>query len=274
MKLSQAILPVAGLGTRFLPWTKVVPKELLPIGNQPIIALLVDECLSVGIKDICFIINRGKESIPQYFYEMPELERELKRRGKSHMLEELARYHDVNFHVAYQEEMLGDGHALLQARDWVKSENIAVLFGDDLIVGKHNGLQQLTKALGALKTKDAAMLCLQEVAKKHVHKYGIVGTDAKWRKADKRLHKVKTLVEKPKPEDAPSNLAIVGKYVIPKTIFEELHTIEEGHGGEIRLIDALIAKKDDVEIYGYAFEGTRLDTGTPEGYKEAVKLLG
>src|SRR5436853_7918156 len=107
MKLTQAILPVAGLGTRFLPWTKVVPKELLPIGNQPIIALLVDECLSVGIKDICFVINRGKEAIPNYFDSMPALEAELEKRGKSHLLEELARYHSVRFHVEYQEEMKG-----------------------------------------------------------------------------------------------------------------------------------------------------------------------
>jgi UTP--glucose-1-phosphate uridylyltransferase len=274
MKLTQAILPVAGLGTRFLPWTKVVPKELLPIGNQPIIALLVDECLSVGIKDICFVINRGKEAIPQYFYSMPQLERELQRRGKSHMLEELSRYDDVNFHVAYQNDMLGDGHALLQARDWVKSPSVAVLFGDDLIIGKQNGLQQLSKAMDMTKKKDAAMLCLQKVETKNVSKYGIVATDKKWKSSNKRLNKILSLVEKPKPADAPSNLAIVGKYIIPKAIFDELHTIEEGHGGEIRLIDALIAKKDDVEIYGYAFEGTRLDTGTPEGYKEAVKLLG
>jgi UTP-glucose-1-phosphate uridylyltransferase len=118
------------------------------------------------------------------------------------------------------------------------------------------------------------MLCLQEVEKKHVHKYGIVATDKKWDKTHERLHKIVDLVEKPKPEDAPSNLAIVGKYIIPKAIFDELHTIEEGHGGEIRLIDALIAKKNDIEMYGYAFEGTRLDTGTPEGYKEAVRVLG
>jgi UTP--glucose-1-phosphate uridylyltransferase len=274
MKLTQAILPVAGLGTRFLPWTKVVPKELLPIGNKPIIALLVDECLSVGINEICFVINRGKESIPQYFSEHPAFEAELKKRDKMHMLEDLARYDEVKFHVVYQNEMLGDGHALLQARDWVTSEHTAVLFGDDLIVGKENGLQQLSRALDDITTPNAAMLCLQDVPKKDVSKYGVVATDESWTRPHPRLHKVTSLVEKPKPEVAPSTLAIVGKYIIPKAIFEELHTIEEGHGGEIRLIDALIAKKDDVEIYGYAFEGTRLDTGTPEGYKEAVRVLG
>lgn len=273
MKLTQAILPVAGLGTRFLPWTKVVPKELLPIGNQPIIALLVDECLSVGIRDICFVINKGKEMIPQYFYDMPALERELEKRGKLHMLEELARYHNVNFHVVYQDQMLGDGHAILQAKNWVTTDNVAILFGDDLIIGKENGLQQLVKGLGQLKDpRETAMLCLQEVERALVSKYGIVDIDTKW-KTHERLRKVTGLVEKPKPEDAPSNLGIVGKYIVPKSVFEILHRIEEGSHNEIRLIDALI-QRNGLEIYGYIFEGQRLDTGTPEGYKEAVKVLG
>lgn len=275
MKLTQAILPVAGLGTRFLPWTKVVPKELLPIGNQPIIALLVDECLSVGIKDVCFVINRGKEAIPQYFYDMPALERELEKRGKLHMLEELSRYHNVNFHVVYQDQMLGDGHALLQARNWVDSDMIAILFGDDLIHGKENGLQQLVKGLASLKNPtNAAMLCLQEVKRELLSSYGIVDIEKAWKAPHDRLRKVTSLVEKPKPEVAPSNLGIVGKYIIPRVIFDELHKIEEGHQGEIRLIDALIAEAKNIDIYGYVFEGMRLDTGTPEGYKEAVKVLG
>lgn len=278
MKLTQAILPVAGLGTRFLPWTKVVPKELLPIGNQPIIALLVDECLSVGIKDICFVINQGKEAIPQYFYSHPALEKELTRRGKLHMIQDLARYHTVNFHVVYQDEMLGDGHAIAQASDWVESDMIAVLFGDDLIVGKQNGLEQLEAAWKHLKyAKNTAMLCLQNVPKEQVSKYGIVATDSEWQKHTKneRLHKIENLVEKPKPEDAPSNLGIVGKYLIPKVITDKLHQLEEGsHGGEIRLIDALIKERKHVDIFGCEFTGTRLDTGTPEGYAHAVKVLG
>jgi UTP--glucose-1-phosphate uridylyltransferase len=276
MKLTQAILPVAGLGTRFLPWTKVVPKELLPIGNRPIIALLVDECLSVGINDICFVINRGKEAIPQYFYGMPELEHELDKRGKLHMLEDLARYDNVNFHVVYQEDMKGDGHALLQGRDWVKSDLVAVLFGDDLIHGKKNGLEQLVEGYKHLKPKhDTAVLCLQDVDRKLVSKYGIVDIDASHDAKHPRIKKVKGLVEKPKPADAPSTLGIVGKYLIPRSLFDQLHKIEEGsHGGEIRLIDALIHHKKHLDIYGYVFEGTRLDTGTPEGYKEAVKMLG
>lgn len=277
MKLSQAILPVAGLGTRFLPWTKVVPKELLPIGNRPIIALLVDECLSVGIDDICFVISRGKEAIPQYFYAMPELEAELAKRGKSHLLEELSKYDNVHFHVVYQEEMKGDGHAILQAKDWVKSDMVSILFGDDLIAGKKNGLQQLRDALVHLKPKkekDAAVLCLQEIEEEHTSKYGIVDL-AEHDTKHPRIHKVKHLVEKPHPKDAPSNLGIVGKYIIPKSMFAKLHTLEHGSkDGEVRLIDALIAERNVIDIYGVRFEGQRLDTGTPEGYKEAVRVLG
>lgn len=272
MSLTQAILPVAGFGTRFLPWTKVVPKELLPIGNQPIIALLVDECLSVGIRDICFVISKGKEAIPDFFKTDAVLEAELEKRGKSHLLEELSRYHEVNFTTVYQKNMRGDGDAIAQARDFVTSDTMAILFGDDLIHGKENGLQQLVKAYGALeKDKNPALLCLQDVPKELVRKYGIVDIE----KSDERLKKVKGLVEKPKPEDAPSTFGIVGKYIISKIVIDQLQKMDEGsHGGEVRLIDALIQLMKEIDIYGYVFEGERFDTGTPEGYKEAVKALG
>jgi UTP--glucose-1-phosphate uridylyltransferase len=274
MKVTQAILPVAGFGTRFLPWTKVVPKELLPIGSKPIIATLVDECMSVGIQDICFVISRGKEAIPQYFYAQPELERELENRGKLHMLEELTKYNQIRFHVAYQEEMKGDGHAILQAKEWVESPNIAILFGDDIIHGEKNGLQQLVKALKDLGAKkDTAMLCLQDVERKLVPKYGIVDIVPDNHKS--RTHKIKGLVEKPKPEDAPSTLGIVGKYIVPRSTIDELSKVESGHHDkEIRLIDALKSQLKTIDIYGYEFEGRRFDTGTPEGYREAVKELG
>ena len=276
MKITQAILPVAGFVTRFLPWTKVVPKELLPIGNKPIIALLVDECMSVGIHDICFVISKGKEAIPQFFYAMPELEHQQERRGKLHMLEELTKYKNVRFHVVYQEEMKGDGHAILQAKSWVDSDQIAILYGDDLIHGDQNGLQQLVSAFEMLTSKkDAAMLCLQDIEKKLVSKYGIV--DIAPDKHKSRTKKILGLVEKPKPEDAPSTLSIVGKYLIPHSTIHELEKVESGHHDkEIRLIDALKIQLHgkNISLYGYEFEGRRFDTGTPEGYKDAVKELG
>lgn len=272
MKLTQAILPVAGLGTRFLPWTKVVPKELLPIGNQPIIALLVDEALSVGINNICFVISRGKEAIPQYFFESPKLEQELSSRGKLHMLSDLHRYNHVNFHVVYQDEMKGDGHALLQAYDWIDSPIVAVLFGDDLIAGEKTGLQQLVAAHEKIGNMEAPMIGLQDVPRENVSLYGVIDIESS---PHDRLHKIRGLVEKPSPEKAPSTLGIVGKYLIPKSLFQTLHSIEQGsHGGEIRLIDAMIKEIGKRDMYGYVFEGQRLDTGTPEGYREAVKILG
>lgn len=274
MKLTQAILPVAGFGTRFLPWTKVVPKELLPIGSTPIIALLVDECMSVGIKNICFVISHGKEAIPQFFYSQPELEAQLKKRGKLHLLEELTKYNEVRFHVVYQEEMRGDGHAILQAKDWVDSDTVAILFGDDLIHGERNGLQQLVAAWKEVGSKkETAMLCLQDLEKKLVSKYGIV--DIEPDKHLNRIKKVRGLVEKPRPEDAPSTLGIVGKYLVPRSTIEELTKVEGSHHDqEVRLIDALKSQIKKIDIYGYEFEGRRFDTGTPEGYREAVKDLG
>ena len=271
MRPTQAILPVAGLGTRFLPWTKVVPKELLPIGNKPIVALLVDECLSVGIKDISFVISKGKESIPQFFKQDKALEDLLEKKGKAGPLAELKKYDEVKLHVVYQHELHGDGHAILQAADWVAGDVTAILFGDDLIAGKENGLQQLCRAYDDCE-KGSALLCLENVPKQLVAQYGIADVDPARSKG--RLHHVRGLVEKPKPEDSPSTLGVVGKYLIPRSTFAVLPKIAASHGGEIRLIDALIEQLNDIAVYGYEFEGKRLDTGRPEGYKEAVKMLG
>lgn len=297
MRLKQAILPVAGLGTRFLPWTKVVPKELLPLGNQPMIALLVDECLSAGITDICFVISHGKELIPQYFTNNPVLESLLTKRGNVEALQELGRYSAVRFTTIYQGEQLGDGHAVLQAHGWVQSDPVAVLFGDDLIVGKATGLQQLSSAYGELP-EGSVLLCLENIPREYVQKYGIVAIDEVISQG--RLKKVTRLVEKPSPETAPSTLCIVGKYIIPRTTFDALTKIMEEVGGpafaqpslkrslsraksrgpaskasagkEIRLVDAFLKQLPTTPIYGYEVEGKRIDTGTPEGYKAAVQL--
>lgn len=281
MRMMQAILPVAGLGTRFLPWTNVVPKELLPLGTRPMIALLVDECLSVGIREICFVISPGKELIPQYFAPNPRLSAELRKRGKDDLLRELHRYDSVQFHVAYQEEQRGDGHAILQAQGWVKSDPVAILFGDDLILGKESGLEQLAKAYAGLPG-GSILLCLENIPRARVQKYGIVAIDES--ASQERLKKVTHLMEKPSPEEAPSTLCIVGKYIIPRSTFDILTRIMEEGGGpasakasagkEIRLVDAFIVQLPTIPVYGYEVEGRRIDTGTPEGYREAVQLLG
>ncbi len=273
MNLTQAILPVAGLGTRFLPWTKVVPKELLPIGNEPIIAHIVDECLTAGITDICFVISHGKEAIPQYFFENPTLEEELERRGKLGHLERLKRYDEVNFHTVYQDEQLGDGHAILQADDWIDSEHIAILFGDDLFTGSVPGLEQLRAAYEEhAESNEGAIVALENIDRKETGKYGIVEIEKEFEHAP-RMKKLSGMVEKPDPKDAPSTLGIVGRYIIPASTFAVLPKVNAGHGGEIRLIDALIEQLKNIPIYGYECEGKRIDTGTPEGYKNALGVL-
>lgn len=273
MPITQAILPIAGLGTRFLPWTKVVPKELLPLGNRPIIALIVDECLEAGITDICFVISHGKEMIPQYFYDDPSFAAELRRRGKADLLKPLERYRDARFHVVYQEEQLGDGHAIVQAASWVKSDTVAILFGDDLFTGAASGIQQLIRAREKLPDEPCAILATEQVPRDATGRYGIVdpgdtviGCPA--------LRTVRGLVEKPAPKDAPSTLGIVGRYLIPHSLFDVLQKEKGGKDGEIRLIDALISQIHSLPIYACACEGTRIDTGSPEGYAKAVSLFG
>ncbi len=273
MPITQAILPVAGLGTRFLPWTKVVPKEMLPIGNEPIIAHIVDECMDAGIRDICFVISRGKEMIPQYFYEHPELEQELRKRGKLDQLAHLKKYDDANFHVVYQEEQLGDGHAILQAADWVTSDAVAILFGDDLFRGQASGLQQLINAYEELDKKQRGAICaLEHLEPDQISQKGIVDVERD-HETIARLKVIRGLVEKPRPEDAPSSLGIVGRYIIPRSTIETLAKIDGNHTQEIRLIDALTQQLTSVPIYGLECTGTRLDTGTPEGYAKAVQVL-
>lgn len=274
MAITQAILPVAGLGTRFLPWTKVVPKELLPIGNEPIIAHIVDECLAAGINDICFVINKGKESIPEYFYENPELEAELERRGKLERLGALRKYDKADFHVVYQKDQLGDGHAILQAKNWVETDTVAVLFGDDMFFGEESGLLQLIKAYNQLSPEEQGpMLALEKLAQDQISQKGIADV-AGTHPAMEQLKTISGLVEKPAPEDAPSNLGVVGRYLIPRSTFDVLPTVAGSHGGEIRLIDALINQLGTLPIYGLECSGTRIDTGTPEGYKHAIEVMG
>ena len=217
------------------------------------------------------MLSKGKEQIVDYFEQDEKLEQELASRGKEGMLSDLARYNSVQFSVRYQDEQKGDGHAILQAADFVESESVAILFGDDLFYGAESGLMQLARAHESVEP-DAVMIALQDVDRSLTSSYGIVdvsNADASM----ERLYAVRDLVEKPAPEDAPSTMGVVGKYIIPRQIFDALPSVESGVGGEIRLIDAFIAQKDALPLYGYLCEGTRLDTGNPAGYKKALDLL-
>lgn len=273
MNITQAILPVAGLGTRFLPWTKAVPKEMLPLGNRPIIAAVVDECLEAGIADLCFVISHGKEAILRYFEEDAALRKELKRRGKEKLLDPLASYAKAHFSSVYQEQMLGDGHAILQAAEFVKTDMVAVLFGDDLFVGDRPGLVQLIEAASWIQEKEFALIAVENIPREATKRYGVIEVE-KEVAGHPRLRKVKGLVEKPDPMRAPSTLGIVGRYLIPRSVIRSLPEVQAGKDGEIRLIDALIAKIKTLPIYALECAGSRIDTGTPEGYASAVKQLG
>lgn len=274
MSVTQAILPVAGLGTRFLPWTKVVPKEFLPIGSKPMIALLVEECMDAGITDICFVISPGKELIPKYFEKNAPLEQELQSRGYAERLKEFTRYDNARFHTVYQHKQLGDGHAILQAADWVHSDAVAILFGDDYFAHAATGVRQLLNAREHLgHERGSILIALENIQREQTHRYGVVDVEHTHEK-NPRLKRLKGLVEKPNPADAPSLLGIVGRYLIPQSTFDVLPTVESGSAGEIRLIDAFIKQCGSVPIYGYECEGTRVDTGTPEGYLHAMQVLG
>lgn len=272
MQLTQAILPVAGLGTRFLPWTKAVPKELLPLGTIPIIAYVVEEVIASGIHDICFILSSGKEAIPKYFQRDLSLEEELQRRGKSDALREIQKYDAIRFTTLYQKEQLGDGHAIREALEWITGTHAAVLFSDDLFLGDEPGLVQLFSSHRTLADADhAALVALEAIPKDKIHRYGIAGIQSGDEKQS--LKRITKLVEKPKPEEAPSNLGIVGRYILPRTVFETLNTMNASPTKELRIIDALTMQLPRVPIYGYACKGTRIDIGTPEGYREALKCF-
>ena len=273
MSITQAILPVAGLGTRFLPWTKVVPKEFLPIGSKPMIALLVEECIDAGITDICFVISPGKEIIPEYFKKNRKWEEGLYTRGKADKIADMARYDAIRFHTVYQYDQCGDGHAILQAAGWVREESVAILFGDDYFTGKGSGIAQLLQARHLLGgEKNGAIIALENISKEETSHYGIVDIEHNHPK-NPRLKRLKGLVEKPDPKIAPSTFGIVGRYLIPKGTIDLLPTVESQNGHEIRLIDALIKQLGTIPIYGYECEGIRIDTGTPEGYRKAVQIL-
>ena len=274
MSITQAILPVAGLGTRFLPWTKVVPKEFLPIGSKPMIALLVEECIDAEITDICFVISPGKEIIPEYFKKNKKWEDGLLARGKSDKISDLSRYDAIRFHTVYQHDQYGDGHAILQAADWVQEEPVAILFGDDYFTGKVSGIAQLLHARHLLGSeKNGAIIALENIPEEALSRYGIVNIEHN-HPQNPRLKRIKGLVEKPDPKIAPSTLGIVGRYIIPKSTFDILPSVKStAVGAEIRLIDALIKQLGTIPIYGYECEGTRVDTGTPEGYRKAVQIL-
>jgi UTP--glucose-1-phosphate uridylyltransferase len=264
MKIRKAVIPCAGLGTRFLPATKATPKEMLPIVDVPMIQYIVEEAVASGIQDIVIITGRNKDSIIDHFDYSFEIESTLDKKGKSELADVSRRIAKLcNIMTIRQKNPMGLGHAVLCAEPIIGNEPFAVLLGDDLIDAKVPCTRQLIEIA---EREHASVVGVMEVLERDVSKYGIVGGD----KIDDRLTRVRTMVEKPSPGEAPSRLAIPGRYVLMPSIFDELRKTKPGKGGEIQLTDGLKALAEKEKLFAYAFEGTRYDTGDRLGYIEAT----
>lgn len=263
MRVKKAVIPAAGLGTRFLPATKAQPKEMLPIVDKPTIQYIIEEAVASGIEEILVITGRNKRAIEDHFDKSVELEQELELHAKEELLT-LVRDISNMAHIYYirQKEPKGLGHAINCARTFVGNEPFAVMLGDDVVNSKVPCLKQLIDCYNEFKT---TILGVQEVPKNDVNKYGIV----RGMHIEDRVYKVKDLVEKPKIEEAPSNIAILGRYIITPQIFEILDNTKPGKGGEIQLTDALKVLISNEAMYAYNFEGRRYDVGDKLGFLEA-----
>ncbi|WP_032121734.1 UTP--glucose-1-phosphate uridylyltransferase GalU [Clostridium amazonitimonense] len=263
MKVKKAIIPAAGLGTRFLPATKAQPKEMLPIVDKPTIQYIIEEAVASGIEEILIITGRNKRAIEDHFDKSVELEQELEHSGKEELLSVIKDISNmVNIHYIRQKEPRGLGHAIGCARTFVGNEPFAVMLGDDVVESHTPCLKQLVDCFDEFKT---TILGVQEVPMEDVSKYGIV----KGMHIEDRVYKVKDLVEKPKMEEAPSNVAILGRYIITPQIFDIIDETKPGKNGEIQLTDALRQLVSNEPMYAYNFQGRRYDVGDKQGFLEA-----
>ncbi len=264
-KVRKAIIPAAGFGTRFLPATKAQPKEMLPIVDKPIIQYIIEEAIASGIEEILIITGKYKRSIEDHFDRSFELEYDLLQKGKTDLLKIV---HDVSnladIHYIRQKEQLGLGHAVKCARTFVGNDPFAVLLGDDIV--RTVGTPCLKQLIDVYNKHEASVLGVQTVDKSQVDKYGIVYGES----AGERLYKVSDLVEKPSIEEAKSNIAILGRYILTPDIFDAIDNTKVGKGGEIQLTDALINLNKNSEIFAYDFEGKRYDAGDKLGYLKAT----
>ena len=264
MKVRKAIIPAAGLGTRFLPATKAQPKEMLPIVDKPTIQYIIEEAVASGIEEILIITGRNKKSIEDHFDKSVELEMELEKAGKREMLDLVKGISDmVDIHYIRQKEPRGLGHAINCAKSFVGNEPFAVMLGDDVVESEVPCLKQLINCFNEYKT---TILGVQTVAPENVDKYGIIDGIH----IEDRVYKVKKLVEKPAVEEAPSNIAILGRYIITPQIFEILENTKPGKGNEIQLTDALQELIGNEAIYAYDFQGKRYDVGDKLGFLQAT----
>jgi UTP--glucose-1-phosphate uridylyltransferase len=268
MKVRKAVFPAAGLGTRFLPATKAQPKEMLPIVDKPIIQYGVEEALSAGCDQIIIVTGRGKTSIEDHFDVSYELEKMLEERHKTDLLQIVRSISDM-IHMAYvrQKEALGLGHAVLMARELIGEEAFAVLLADDVIDAEVSCLKQM---MGVFEETQCSVIATQVVEGPGISAYGVLDVKPADGRFGGRLFEVNNMVEKPKPEEAPSNLAIIGRYILTPRIFELLGETPHGTGGELQLTDAMKALLKEQRIYAYVYEGRRYDAGDKLGFLKAT----
>ncbi|MGA8029042.1 MAG: UTP--glucose-1-phosphate uridylyltransferase GalU [Bryobacteraceae bacterium] len=268
-KVRKAVFPAAGLGTRFLPATKAQPKEMLPIVDKPLIQYGVEEAMHSGIQNIIIVTGRGKSSIEDHFDVSFELEQLLESKNKGEMLSMVRSISDmIDISYVRQREALGLGHAVLRAKELVGHEPFAVVLSDDIIASETPCIRQL---LDIYEYYGASVLALMEVPGDQISAYGVVDAElVSDNGRENRLFRIRNMVEKPKPADAPSNLAIIGRYILTPEIFQCIENIEPGSGGEIQLTDALKYMLRNRPIYGLKFEGTRYDAGDKLGFLKAT----
>lgn len=261
--VTKALIPAAGLGTRFLPATKAIPKELLPIVDKPSIQYIVEEIVASGIKDIVLITGRGKSAIKDHFDISYELEETLEKQGKKNILERIRNISRMaNLISVRQKSPRGLGHAILCGRSVIGNEPFAVLLPDDLIDQEIPCTKQM---IDLFKKYQGTMIAVTKVAKENTHLYGIIDAE----EVEKRVYRIKNMVEKPPPGTAPSNLAIIGRYILPPEVFPILEKLPPGRGGEIQITDGLVELAKKSPVYAFEFPGKRCDSGDKFGFLEA-----
>lgn len=266
--IRKAVFPVAGLGTRFLPATKAMPKEMLPVVDKPLIQYAVEEAVKAGITDLIFITGRHKRSIEDHFDKAPELEFELAQKNKTALLAAVQHILPSNINCIYirQPSPSGLGHAILCAEPVIGNEPFAVLLADDLIDSEVSVTQQLIEVAHA---QNGSVMGIQDVSLEETHKYGIIAGES-----TNNTIRIETLIEKPKAQEAPSTMAVVGRYILEPAIFEHLRHVGKGSGGEVQLTDGIARMLQEQRVFGYRYQGTRYDCGSKEGFFKANIALG
>ena len=263
--IKKVVIPVAGFGTRFLPASKSIPKEMFPIIDKPLIHFAVEEAIQAGIQDVIFVISRSKNSVVDYFDSAPELESELEKKDKKNLLNSLNAIlkKDINFFFVRQKKLSGVGDAILCTERLINDESFAIMFPDDLIKSETGCLSSMIQIFNETSS---AVVAVEKVLKKDVSKYGIVTCKTK----QDKVSEISSIEEKPEPEKAKSNLGVVGRFILDSSIFKILKKTKPGHGNEIQLTDAINALAKTSKVFAYQFDGTRYDCGSKLGFLKAT----